>query len=215
MFVPTGYLPLTTAVDQLVETLRLVGQRDDDGKNAAQVKLRGEFYSDTISPLVVSRSGKNYKIRPYHWGNDELAPTWFEQGECLLISGLVDPPLGMLNGEERAYIFVGEHDLQRLMAKQEVKQESAPPPGPEPEQTRPAEPERLEQKAWLAWALKEFPKLRNERSTPYISRLHGLMEKADNVTAPWKYETFRIRYYDAVKAERQAVQKGRKSPRTV
>ena len=28
----------------------------------------------------------------------------------------------MFQGEERAYIFVPEHDLQRLMAKQEVKQ---------------------------------------------------------------------------------------------
>ena len=83
-----------------------------------------------------------------------------------------------------------------------------------PEQTRPAELELLEPKAWLAWALKKYPKQRNERPTPYISRLHGLMEKADNVTDPWKY-TFRIRYYDAVKAERQAVQKERKSPRTV
>jgi hypothetical protein len=85
----------------------------------------------------------------------------------------------------------------------------------EPEQTGPAEPERLEKKAWLAWALKEYPKRQNEPQTSYIRRLHGLMEKADNVTAPWKYKTFRIRYYDAVKAERQAVQKERKSPRTV
>ncbi len=84
-----------------------------------------------------------------------------------------------------------------------------------PEQTRPAEPELLEKKAWLAWALKEYPKEQNELPAPYISRLHGLMEKVDNVKAPWKYKTFRIRYYDAVKAERQAVQKERKSPRTV
>jgi hypothetical protein len=81
--------------------------------------------------------------------------------------------------------------------------------GEKPAQTRPAEPESLEKKAWLAWALKEYPKQRNELPTHYISRLHGLMEKADNVTDPWKYKTFRIRYYDAVKAERQAVQKER------
>ena len=84
-----------------------------------------------------------------------------------------------------------------------------------PEQTRPAERELLEPKAWLAWARKEYPKQRNERPTPYIRRLHGLMQKADNVTEPWKSETFRIRYYEAVKAEQQAVQKERKSPRTV
>ena len=83
-------------------------------------------------------------------------------------------------------------------------------------QTKPAEPELLlEKKAWLAWALKEYPKQQNELLTAYIRRLHGLMEKADNVTAPWKYKTFRIRYYDAVKAERQAVQRGHKSPPTV
>ena len=68
---------------------------------------------------------------------------------------------------------------------------------------------------WLVWAIKKYPKQRNERPTSYIRRLHGLMEKADNVTYVWKYETFRIRYYEAVKAERQAVQKKRKSPRTV
>ena len=64
--------------------------------------------------------------------NDELAPTWFEQGEFWLNEHeyLVDPPLRMFHGKERAYIFVGEPDLQRLMAKQEVKQEAALPPGP-------------------------------------------------------------------------------------
>jgi hypothetical protein len=105
--------------------------------------------------------------------------------------------------------------LQRLMAKQEVKQDAAPTPGPEPEQPRPVEPERLEQKAWLAWALKEFPKLRKERSTPYISRLHGLMQTADNVTEVWEFKTFRVRYYEAVKTDQQAVQKKGKSPRPV
>ena len=123
MFVPQGYVLLTAAVDRLAEARRTSGQANDHGKNAAREKLQGEFYSDTISPLVVSRSGKSYKIWPYHWGNDELAPTWFEQGECLLTDGLVDPPLRMFQGEERANIFVSEHDLQRLMAKQEVKQE--------------------------------------------------------------------------------------------
>ena len=103
---------------------------------------------------------KNHKIRPHYWGG-ELALTWFEQGECWL-TDLVDPPLGMFHGKERATIFVGEHDLQRLMVKQEVEQEAAPrldvkelwpksPPlsgeplehveKPEQEQTRPAEPE--------------------------------------------------------------------------
>jgi hypothetical protein len=81
-------------------------------------------------------------------------------------------------------------------------------------QTRPAE-RKLEPKVWLAWALKEHPEQQNERSTPYIRHLHGLMQEADNVTYAWKYETFRIRYYEAVKAERQAVQKKRKSQRTV
>jgi hypothetical protein len=216
LFIPPGFVLLTEAVDRLAEARRTAGQANDDGKHAAQMELRGEFYRDTISPLVVSRSGKPYKIRPYHWGG-ELAPTWFEQGECLLTDGLVDPPLRMFHGKERAYIFVGEHDLQRLMAKQEVKQDAAPTPGPEPEpeQTRPVEPERLEQKAWLAWALKEFPKLRNERSTPYISRLHGLMQTADNVTEVWEFKTFRVRYYEAVKTDQQAVQKKGKSPRPV
>ena len=36
------------------------------------------------------------------------------------------------------------------------------------------------------------------------------MKEADNVTKVWGYENFRRRYYEAVKAERQAVQKKRK-----
>ena len=69
--------------------------------------------------------------------------------------------------------------------------------------------------AWLAWARTEYPKQRNERPTAYIRRLHGLMQNADNVTKVWEYETFRDRYYEAVKADQQAVQKERKSRRTV
>ena len=125
MYIPPGCVLLTAAVDRLAEARRTAGQTKDDGKHAAQVELMGEFYSGAISPLVVSRSGKNYKIRTYHWGG-ELASTWFEQGECVLTDGLVDPPLRMFHGKERAYIFVSEHDLQRLIAKQEVKQEAAP-----------------------------------------------------------------------------------------
>ena len=102
-----------------------------------------------------------------HWAR-EIALTWLEQGECLLNEDFVYPiarargpwALAALRGGERATIFVSEHDLQRLMAKQEVKQEAAPrldvksPPlsgeplehaeKPEPEPTRPAEPKLLE-----------------------------------------------------------------------
>jgi hypothetical protein len=85
-----------------------------------------------------------------------------------------------------------------------------------PEQTRPTERELLEPKAWLDRARKEYPKQRNERPTAYIRRLHGLMQKADNVTKPWKAEsTVRVRYYEALKTDQQTVQKKRKSPRTV
>jgi hypothetical protein len=84
-----------------------------------------------------------------------------------------------------------------------------------PEPTRPTERELLEPKVWLDRALKEYPKQRNERPTAYIRRLHGLMQKADNVTKPWKAEsTARVRYYEALKTDQQTVQK-RKSPRTV
>ena len=67
-----------------------------------------------------------------------------------------------------------------------------------PRQTQPAD-RKLEPKVWLAWAREEYPQQRNERSTPYIRRLHGLMQKADNVTEVWAFETFRVRYYEAVK----------------
>jgi hypothetical protein len=69
-------------------------------------------------------------------------------------------------------------------------------------QTKPAERELLQPKAWLAWACKKYPKRRNERSIFYIRRLHGLMQEADNVTEAWKYENFRRRYYEAAKLDR-------------
>ena len=122
---------LTLAVDRLAEARRTsaLAKANDDGKHAAQEELRGEFWNDTISPVVVSRSGGKYKIRPHNWFSEKAA-TWFEQDEFWLIEHeyLVDPPLGMFHGKELATIFVSEHDLQRLMAKQTVKQEAVPPP---------------------------------------------------------------------------------------
>ena len=117
MFVPKGYLPLTTAVDQLAEARRPAGQtNDDDGKNAARAELRAELHSGSISTAVVNASsGKTFEIRKHHWAR-EIALTWLEQGECLLTDGLVDPPLGMLHGKERANIFVSQHDFQRLVS---------------------------------------------------------------------------------------------------
>jgi hypothetical protein len=162
VFVPKGCVLLTAAVDRLAEARRTAAQANGDGKHAAREELRGEFYNGSmLTTVICPRSGKTHTIRPHYWGR-ELALTWFEQGECWLTEYLVDPPLGMLYGKERVTIFVGEHDLQRLMVKQEVKQEAAPrldvkelwpksPPlsgeplehveKPEPEQTRPAEPE--------------------------------------------------------------------------
>ena len=84
-----------------------------------------------------------------------------------------------------------------------------------PGQAKAAEREKMGPKDWIAWARKEYPQQRNEQPTPYIRRLHGLMEKTDNVTEVWTFETFRVRYYEAVKADQQTVQKARKLPRSV
>jgi hypothetical protein len=116
MFVPKGYLPLTTAVEQLAEARRAAGQSNDDGKNAARAELRVEAHSGSMSMMVVSpSSGKTYTIRPHHWAR-ETALTWLEQGECLLTEDLVDPPLGRFYRKEHARIFVNLDDLQCLMA---------------------------------------------------------------------------------------------------
>jgi hypothetical protein len=66
---------------------------------------------------------------------------------------------------------------------------------------KPRERERLGPKEWLGWALKEYPPERNERPTDYIKRLHGYMQNADNVTEVWEFGSFRIRYYEALKAD--------------
>jgi hypothetical protein len=130
VFVPKGCLPLTTAVDQLAEARRPAGQTNDDGKNAARVELRVELHSGSMSTMVVSpSSGKTFAIRPHHWGRD-IALTWLEQGECLLTEGLVDPPWSWLGGDERAKIFVSQDEFQRLVAKQEGKQDPVPHPNP-------------------------------------------------------------------------------------
>ena len=49
---------------------------------------------------------------------------------------------------------------------------------------------------WLAWARKEYPKQQNEGPSAHILRLHGLMQKADNVTEVWTFGDFRRRYYE-------------------
>ena len=132
MFVPKGCVLLTAAVDRLAEARRAAGQANDDDKHAAQLELMGEFYSGSmLATVICPRSGKTHTIRPDRWALPE-ALTWFEQGECWLTEYLVDPPLGMLYGKERVTIFVSEHELQRLAAKQEVKQEAVPPHDPLP-----------------------------------------------------------------------------------
>ena len=68
MFIPNGYVLLTAAVDRLAEARRTAGQTNDDGKHAAQVELMGEFYSDTISPLVVSPLRENLQNSPVSLG---------------------------------------------------------------------------------------------------------------------------------------------------
>ena len=87
MFVPKGCVLLTAAVDRLAEARRTAGQANDDGKNAAREELRGEFYNGSMLAMVVSPgTGETHTIRPERWGL-EKAPTWLEQGECLLTSG--------------------------------------------------------------------------------------------------------------------------------
>jgi hypothetical protein len=72
MFVPKGYLPLTTAVDQLAEARRRADQTNDDAQNAARAELRAEFHSGSNRAAVLCpRSGKIYLIRPHYWALQE------------------------------------------------------------------------------------------------------------------------------------------------
>ena len=120
---------MTVAVDQLAEARRTAGQTNDDGRNAAKAELRAEFYSGVmLTTIIHPETGETHTIRPERWGLEE-ALTWLERGECLLTSGLVHPPLGIsFNKDPIVSIFMDDHDLQRLIAKQRVKQEAAPPP---------------------------------------------------------------------------------------
>ena len=135
MFVPKGYLPLTTAVAQLAEARRPAGQTNDDAQNAARADLAAELHSGSISTKVISpSSGHTFAIRSEHWAR-EIALTWLERGECLLTEDFVDPFSPELAGPgrwpsllrgERATIFASEHDFQRLLAQQATKQEPVP-----------------------------------------------------------------------------------------
>jgi hypothetical protein len=166
--------------------------------------------------------GDAFVILQQHWALDEKALPWLEQGECLLDGDTVYPYKPELagpgrwprmGGGERATIFVSEHDLQRLMAKQEVKQEAAPrldvksPPlsgeplehaeKPEPEPTRPAEPKLLKPAAWFDDERKKNRKHKNERLAVYAGRLHGSMLKAyenKRVTKLWERQTLLRRF---------------------
>ena len=65
-----------------------------------------------------------------------------------------------------------------------------------PEPIKPTGRERMVPARWLAWARKEYPKQQNEGPSAHILRLHGLMQKADNVTEVWTFGDFRRRYYE-------------------
>ena len=85
-----------------------------------------------LTTVICPRSGKTYTIRPHHWAR-EIALTWLEQGECLLTEGLDScarsrPWAHARSTRSSVTIFVSEHDLQRLVAKQAVKQETRPMP---------------------------------------------------------------------------------------
>jgi len=102
-----------------------------------------------------------------------------------------------------------DRDLAEALLPATAEAWQSPPPT-----KAPAKPKKGP-KNWLKWARKEYPREQNEKMTDYIRRLHGYMEKnADNVTKVWAFGTFRVRYYEEVKAEQEAVQKGRKSPGT-
>ena len=106
MFIPPGCVLLTAAVDRLAEARRTAGQTNDDGRNAARKELRDEFYNGSMLAMVIyPGTGATHTIFPKRWGLEQ-APTWLEQGECLLTSGsLVYPRLEPLvpRGHHRQY----------------------------------------------------------------------------------------------------------------
>jgi hypothetical protein len=159
-------------------------------------KLRQELRADGI--MLLAPSAAYCEGDSQFWEAASLLIDWEDSTACE--SGLVT------DGAQALGIEVSQAHLRTLLPKRSLNEDA---------QTMPAEQEVLEPKAWLAWARKEYPQQRNERPSSYIRRLHGLMQKAGNVTEAWKSErTLRVRYYEAVKAE-ETVQKERKLPRTV
>ena len=66
---------------------------------------------------------------------------------------------------------------------------------PEPQPTRPAEPELLKPAAWFEDVRKDHPRLKNEPLVTYAGRLHALMKEA-KVTKLWAFETLLRRFHE-------------------
>jgi hypothetical protein len=148
-----------------------------------------EFEQSLREALIVQLppSGPYYKGDPRFWGSNLLDINWKDNAAESVVDGAYARGIKVPLARLRELLPAGSHE----------NEEAAP------RQVKPAEPKK-DPKDWLAWARKEYPKQRNEKSTDYIRRLHGLMEKADNVTEVWGYETLRVRWYEALRADRHA-----------
>ena len=122
-------------------------------------------------------AGNPIEIPAIHWKYLKFDPS----GRSILLG-----PGGRVYGDVRFRRL----DVKKLWPK-------SPSLSGEPiEQAKNPEQTKLEPQRWLGWALKKYPKRKQETPAAHITRLHGKMENASNVTKVWKAATFRRRYYE-------------------
>ena len=162
------------------------------GHNAEEIaKAKQQLREGEI--IHIFPSAAYHEGDPKFWGVAVVQIDWEDNTACEPVTG----------GAKALGIKVSRTHLLALLP--EEPRERVETPG----QAKAAEREKMGPKDWLAWARNEYRQQRNERPNAYISRLHDLMEKTGNVTVVWTFKTFRVRYYEAVKADQQTVQKAR------
>jgi len=124
-------------------------------------------------------SAAYYNGDPKFWRAPHLQIDWEDNAAHESVTG----------GARAQGIKVSRTHLLALLPEEPREREEAL------QQTKPAERNLMEPKAWLAKTRKEHPRRQNERLGAYASRLHALM-KEENVTTLWPLKTLRRRLYD-------------------
>jgi hypothetical protein len=111
-FVPEGYLPLKSAIEQLAQARQTSIQ-------SAQIEIRAKLHNGLIRAAVLRSDGELLEMLPRCWAKD-TALRWFKSGTCLLPNEnhqvrITTERFDMFYRPENAPIFIIEDDLRSLL----------------------------------------------------------------------------------------------------